>query len=531
MIWHIAKKDLLLNIISVRFIIGFLLCLLIILFTIIVNIDDYKNQLRIYQIDRAEAEKNLKEIRVYSGLRPEIVKPPEPLCIFCTGISTNMGDKVKTNFGEKPIFPEGEESLKDNPFLNSFLSIDFVSVISILISLLALVFSYDLFTREREDGTLKLTLSKGISRSTFMAGKILGVFITLVPILVFCYLLSFLIILLSRNVAFSAGEWTNILILFIVSLFFMATFVMIGTTISSFVRYSSTSIVICLLSWIWFVFLVPAIINYGVESLMETELYENVRYTLDEIDRDYSNIQSEKYREILEEEGLQGTTWFNADGGDDGYFETSGTPIETMEFERRIRAWSEPVRIEYADRKWAVQKEYLDGLIRQGRCQQYLAWLSPSMIFKQVSACLCRTDMNAFLGFMDELHSYREILIEHFKNNGLFDSFRYITAQPVDQIVTFEEYERINRDIDQIMDQITTMEDFERFSKSGIIPECWSNNNNPTLDLSDIPMFRYQAAGLPDLVNQGLLRMIALLAGCIVIFVITQWSFNKYDIR
>ena len=531
MIWHIAKKDFLLNIISVRFIIGFLLCLLIIPFTIIVNLDDYKNQLRIYQIDREEAEKNLKETRVYSGLRPVIVKPPEPLGIFCTGISSNMGDKVKTNFGEKPIFPEGEESLMDNPFLNSFLSIDFVSVISILFSLLALVFSYDLSTREREDGTLKLNMSKGISRSTFMAGKILGVFITLIPILIFCYLLSSLIILLSSGVAFSSGEWMNILILFIISLFFMVTFVMIGTAISSLVRYSSTSIVICLLSWIWFVFLVPAIINYGVESFVKTELYENVRYALGEIDRQYWDVHSEKSREIREEERLQRRSWWNANSDDDGYFETSGTPMEVMEFERKLRAWSEPVRIEYADRKWAVQKEYLDGLIRQGRWQQYLAWLSPSMIFEQVSSGLCRTDMNAFLGFMDEVHTYREILIEHFTINGWFDSFRYITAQPVEQIVTFEEYDRVSRYVIELMHTIATIEDFERISQTANIPDCWTNENNPALDLSDIPLFRYQTADLPDLINQGLLRMIALLSGCIVIFVFTQWSFNNYDIR
>jgi len=511
MIWHIAKKDFLLNVISVRFIIGFLLCLLIIPFTIIVNIDDYKNQMRIYQIDRQEAEKNIKETHVYSGLRPVIVKPPEPLGIFCKGISANMGDEVKTNFGQKPIFPEGEASLRDNPFLNSFLSIDFVSVITILISLLALLFSYDLFTREREDGTLKLNISKGISRSTFMAGKILGVFIILVPLLVFCYLLSFLIILLSRDVSFSTGEWMNILILFIVSLFFMVFFVLAGTFISSLVRYSSTSIVICLFAWAWFVFLAPAIINYGVESFVETELYENVRYALDEIDRQYYDIHNKKSREIQENEKLQSRSWWNANGGLDGYFETSGTPLEVMEFERKLKAWSEPLRIEYADRKWAVQKKYLDDLTRQGHWQQYLAWFSPSMIFEQVSAGLCRTDMYAFLGFMDEVHSYREILIGHFKKNKLFDSFRYITAQPLDQIVPFEEYYRI--------------------SKSGNIPDCWSNSNNPVLDLSDIPVFRYRPVSLPVLINQGLLRIIALLAGSIVLFVLAQWSFNKYDIR
>lgn len=37
MIWLIAKKDFLLNLLSVRFIIGFVLCLLVIPFTVIVQ--------------------------------------------------------------------------------------------------------------------------------------------------------------------------------------------------------------------------------------------------------------------------------------------------------------------------------------------------------------------------------------------------------------------------------------------------------------------------------------------------------------
>lgn len=511
MIWHIAKKDFLLNIISVRFAIGFLLCLLVIPFTIIVNIDDYRNQVRIYRIDSGEAERSLEETRVYSGLRPVIVKPPESLGIFCRGISNNTGDRVKIRFGVKPIFLEGEASLRDNPFLNSFFSIDFISVISILIPLLALIFSYDLFTREREDGTLKLALTKGISRSTLIAGKLSGVIITLVPILVFCYLLSFLIIAISRDVAFSGGEWMNIIVLFVISLFFTLTFIMTGAFMSSLVRHSSTSIVICLLCWVWFVFLVPAINNFSVESFVETNLYENVTYALEEIDRDYYEIHQEKYLEIREEEGLEGTTWWNATGGEDGYFETSGTPMEVMEFERRMRSWSEPVRIEYADRKWAVQKEYLDGLIRQARWQSYLSWLSPAMVFEQVSAGLCRTDMNACLDFMDEVRNYREILIRHFTANGWFDSFRYITPQPVDKISTWEEFNRI--------------------AESGDIPDYWSYGNNPVVDLSGVPMFRYQEAGVSDLLNQGLVRMIALLAGSMVLFVLTQQSFNRYDVR
>ena len=77
MIWKIAKKEFLLNLVSARLSIGFLLCLFLILFTVTVNIDDYDSRMRVYCVDKANAENSFKYVRVYSYLRPEIVKPPQ----------------------------------------------------------------------------------------------------------------------------------------------------------------------------------------------------------------------------------------------------------------------------------------------------------------------------------------------------------------------------------------------------------------------------------------------------------------------
>ena len=78
MIFPIALKELYNNLVSARFVMGFILCLFLIPFTMIVNINDYKSRVRIYEVDRKNAEENLKTI-VWSGLRPEIVRPPEYL--------------------------------------------------------------------------------------------------------------------------------------------------------------------------------------------------------------------------------------------------------------------------------------------------------------------------------------------------------------------------------------------------------------------------------------------------------------------
>ena len=255
MLWHIAKKDFLSNIISARFIVGFILCLFLIPFSILINLDDYKDQVRLYQLDRDNAEKAMKEVRVYSMLRPEIVKAPEPLSVFCRGISNNVGNRVRIWLGEKPLFAEGKSATQDNPFLSAFFSMDFITIITIIMSLLAFIFSYDICPREKEDGTLKMQLSNSISRAQILAGKVTGIFLTLLPILIFCYLLGALIILVSKDISFSAHDWGRVNLLFFASILYLSIFIFIGLFISTRIKSSITSVIVCLFFWVFFVFI------------------------------------------------------------------------------------------------------------------------------------------------------------------------------------------------------------------------------------------------------------------------------------
>jgi ABC-type transport system involved in multi-copper enzyme maturation permease subunit len=282
MIWLTAKKDFLLNLLSVRFFIGFALCLVIIPFTMIVNVENYQNQMRIYQIDQAEAEKVLKACNVYSGLRPLAVKKPEILSVFSKGISGNIGNWQKVSLEEYPLFPSGHTSSRDNPLLNAFLSIDFASVIAIVLSLIAFVFAYDAITREREDGTMKLVFTGQISRISFLIGKLLGLLVTLLPILLFCYLLACLIVLANPGVHFTASDWGGIILLFLTSIVYMILFILLGMFISSLTSHSSSAIILSLLCWIGFLFLIPNIAVYLSKSFSRTPLYDNVQAAMDE---------------------------------------------------------------------------------------------------------------------------------------------------------------------------------------------------------------------------------------------------------
>src|SRR5512136_2250953 len=232
MIGTLVKKEFLINLVSPRFVIGFVVCLVLIPFSILINISSFRERTGQYRIDRAAAAKAAAEVRVYSTLRPEVVLPPEPLSVFGKGLSGQVGNRIKIMLGEKPLLATGKTAAGDNPFLASFVSVDFVDIAAIVFSLLALLFSYDAFTREKEDGTLKLQMSNSLGRSTALAGKLLGILATLLPVLVFSFLLSALLILFSRDVPLAAGDWGRVVLLFGASLVYLAVFVFLGLLVS-----------------------------------------------------------------------------------------------------------------------------------------------------------------------------------------------------------------------------------------------------------------------------------------------------------
>ncbi|WP_455637949.1 ABC transporter permease subunit [Parabacteroides sp.] len=510
MIWLIAKKDFLLNLLSVRFIIGFVLCLLVIPFTVIVSVDNYQNQVRVYKIEQAQADKEMKESRVWSHVRPTVVQEPEPLSIFSMGISNNIGNKVKTLFMEYPLFPDGHTNTRDNPLLNAFFSVDFSKVVAILISLLALVFSYDAITREREDGTMKLTFTGQVSRISFLVGKLLGLLLTLLPILLFCYLLACLIIVVNPEVSFSVSDWAGVVLLFLTSVIYMLVFLLLGMFISSRVTHSSSSIILSLLCWIWFLFLMPNIATYLSQSISKTPLYDNVKASMGDYNREYWHDFWDTFNRFAREMGFSGY-WNCSMEGDDGALELGGGSRTVPLFHQRLQMWNTPVILSNADKKWALQRRYLDELIRQQHLQQAIAWLSPSELFGQTTDILCHTNADSFLKYMESMRRYRETVINYFKEHKLFESTTYFTGQPLDEFPTDEEYAAGGEAVKKRYERM-----FTEF---------------PYLNTSNVPRYVPQQKVLSVVLGEALGRLCALFGLAILLFVGTIVSFMKYDVR
>ena len=518
MIWLIAKKDFLSNIVTSGFMIGLVLCLVLIPYTMYTGIREYENRLAQYEADVNQAEDVYKKSYVYATVNPVIVKPVSPLSIFSKGVLEQTGSKVELHRDEKPVFSSDIVRQNENPFMNDFMSLDFTTALTILLSLLGVLFSYDMFSHEKEQGTLKLALSNPVSRATFFLGKLTGVFLTLIPALVFCFLIVLLMIQFSSSVHFSASDYGRIAMLIVVSFVYFAFFVFVGGFVSSRTKSSTSSIIVNLFIWCFLLFLLPNAVGYLGKNITKTDDYSQLEIQLRQMDNEViKNINEGEVSKTLKDEGLQLEGWLMCAGGDwDGGYLILFTPRPTMEYERRKKELANPLILDNSDKKWSLQSDYLQQLYRQEKTIRYLSYLSPAEIFKLFAALFCRTGMDAEVNFMNQARLFQDIFYGYFVQNSIFSSYAYFTMQKESEFPdTWEEASA----------QYQAWKDNTKPEKS------FDMSSFPYVDTSDFPRFVYMQ---PTLGND-LLSQLYLIAGILFVCILLCWfsfvSFIKYDVR
>jgi ABC-type transport system involved in multi-copper enzyme maturation permease subunit len=535
MILHIARKEFHDNLLSARSLIGFLLCLILIPFSILLSVSDYRDQSALYRQDRDAADKATKEVYVYSGLRPTIIFPPEPLSVFSRGIRSQVGNRVKVLLGEKPLLTEGKAAVRDNPFLAAFFSVDFVDIAAIIFSLLALLFAYDAFSREKESGTLKLQMSNSLGRSEVLTGKVLGILLTLLPILVFCFLLSAFLILISGNAGFTGLEWGRIALLFGASLIYLAVFVFIGLFISARSRTSVTSLVVCLFVWVFSVFIVPNLAAYAAESFVGAPSRENLTRVLADFDKERGSVLKDRRKALPEPDW--DINWY-MNGGDDGYRETYGCSKSRFEQERLASMIEGPLLIDYADKKWAAQKSYLDGLVHQSRVAEGIAMASPAGLFRLIASAICSTDVRSHEQDLALARQYRETFIRYLQGKNIFASLRYITPTPPEAMLTGDQLVEKRsggrfKTVREYDDWARKEKDFRaRWQALQKVKVPYDNPDDFSyLDVSDMPGFPDRADSLFSGLAGTIPRIGLLLIEIVLLFYLGYVAFIRYDVR
>ena len=233
--------------------------------------DHYLKQVQAQQeIGRNNAQRGLWKLILHSG-QEYIYKKPSTLMFCATGANDALPERLWTQGGENTY-----NSVKFyNPFVLVYWDIidiwapkasqllktqavDWVFIIGGLLSLMALLFTFDAFIGEKERGTLKLVMAQSLPRHTLLLGKFLGAMLALAIALSLAIVVNLLIVLALSQVNLGLVEGGRIVGMVGLSLLYLACFVGLGLWVS--IRSSTTrsSLVGVLLLWTCGVLLWPA---------------------------------------------------------------------------------------------------------------------------------------------------------------------------------------------------------------------------------------------------------------------------------
>lgn len=240
----IVKKEIASNLLSYKFFVVILLTTLLLATSFFVLAKDFKGRKADYELVRAKPGEAIA------------VLAPNPMSIFAKGLDEAMTRSFEINQIGIDV-RAGQKS--GNAIFAFFPAPDFVYIVKVVLSLVALLFGFDQISRERETGVLRLVLANSVSRAKVLAGKWLGNYLSLAVPFALVTLIGFALMNLDPQISFGAAGTARFIVLLAVALMYIALFLSLGLLISALTKKAASSLVVLLLIWAVAVFVLPNI--------------------------------------------------------------------------------------------------------------------------------------------------------------------------------------------------------------------------------------------------------------------------------
>lgn len=338
-------------------------------------------------------------------------KPKYPLSLLDQGVDKYSGISI---FLESHKRNESQYmAASDQTGLSRFgdLTPDFILLF--IIPLLIILTGYNALTREKEQGTLKLLKSQGISSWKLILGK--WVSISLPVLIISTVLFVITALLLSGIHDFGRLNYGALTLMFLVYLVYYAIFINISLIVSAASKQSGISLVSLLAIWIIICLGAPKASSNLADTLHP---YPSRQAFAAAIDKDkktgldghnpWSQAAKDFERKTLEEYGVDSLNQlpFNFDG----YRMQKGEEHEAEVYSKH-------------------SAELKNINLKQTKVYQTSALLSPYLPTRFLSMALARTDYNSHWDFADAAEVYRLKLMEalnmNFAENSSYGDWSY----------------------------------------------------------------------------------------------------------
>jgi len=472
MLRDIIKKEIQDTIMSPRFVFTFLLCTILILLSVYTGINNYQAELKEHSASAALNKKNLESQQTYgqlAGLGTKINRKPQVLSTIVSGIWEAVGRVSTVNIAFDPTMEESKYS--SNPIFAVFGALDLSFIVKIVLSLFAILFTYDAIVGEKERGTLKLALSNRVPRDRLILGKAIGGFISLLIPLIIPLILGLLILMLYPNIPLSGDDWIRIGMICLMFLLYLSVFFTLGLFVSARTSRSSTSFLILLFIWVTFVTIIP---KASVMIAGQIKPIPSVHEITAQKDAYLQEIQKEAIAEQRE------------------YFKQNPRPEkdrpeeEKKKWEEGVRAWAEEFQQRLTgkidEKNAAIERDYQARMRQQQKLAVNLSRVSPASALMFSSMSIARTGVDEHERFLNSVKTYKPIFTK-WVNEKMMRSINF------------------------------------------------GDGEQPKPDLSDMPQHDFAPESIGDSITRMLPDLFLTLFLIILFFVGAYVSFIRYDVR
>ncbi|HXV87287.1 MAG TPA: ABC transporter permease subunit [Gemmatimonadales bacterium] len=494
MIRVIARKELLDQVSSPKFVFLFAVSALLIVFSLYTGSAAYVGAREEHNSTETLARRELENRQDYNELSQfgvKVSRPPSPLSSVAGGVSSALGRSARVRPGQQPeIAPP---PVADTPVIAVLGELDLSVVTRVFLSLFVLLLTYDAVAGEKERGTLKAVLANPVPRAQLLMGKTVGLFSVFLAAAAIPAIIGALIMTLGFGIELSGGDWARLAAMGVVGVLYLLALFSTGLFVSTVTTRSSVAFLVLLLILVGFVEVIPK------ASPMLARQFRPAA--------SFAELQSERDRLLRENQQAMMRSFQGAFGllaaappDDEGARAVLQARIDSTiarardSLQRELREQTARLEEGYRNRQ-----EAMTGLALA------FSRASPAAAMSHATEVLAGTDFDLHKRWRDELVAYRGALEEWLKAKGVEfgGGMRFAV--------------RVNTG--------------GAGGGGGAFHIGSSGSEDTRLDLTTLPQFTARAESLgvalgraaPDLVILGVWSAVTLL--------LAFWRFLRYDVR
>lgn len=258
LLWTITRKELLHGLLAFRFAAALLVMMLLWGVSLWTFGQDLRQRMAAQKLSHQTEEQQRRMIPhawAARGLGMSDAVPPQPLSLFARGLEEEMTGTWRftgevTSMPYRGVTRVGAGPFYENPARTLFAVPDPQTILRLVGSLLALLFTTDALTREREQGTLALCLAQPVPRDLLLLGKLVGTWVLLVLASLVAEVGALTAVFPVIGVQFTSGEWLRLAALAGIGALYLLAFCGIGLALSAWLRETGTALLAGLAVWV-----------------------------------------------------------------------------------------------------------------------------------------------------------------------------------------------------------------------------------------------------------------------------------------